>query len=92
VCIGTVPEASYRVTVKSMLGFDRRAALSQIDVPTLVLAGNRDTNAPADMMLRMADKIPRSRYVCLDGVGHLPSLEWPEGFNAAVEEFVATPM
>ncbi len=87
-CIAAVPHQAYRVIVRSMLGFDRRAALATIDVPTLVLAANRDTNAPADMMQRMAGKIPDSRYACLDGVGHLPNLEWPDGFNGAVEGFL----
>jgi 3-oxoadipate enol-lactonase len=87
-CMGAVPPDTYRVTVKSLIGFDRRAALGQIDVPTLVLAGNRDGNAPADMMQRMAEKIPRCRYACLDSVGHLPNLEWPDGFNGAVEDLL----
>jgi pimeloyl-ACP methyl ester carboxylesterase len=36
------------------------------------------------MMERMATKIPGARYVCLPGVGHLPNLEAPAAFNAAV--------
>jgi 3-oxoadipate enol-lactonase len=40
------------------------------------------------MMERMATKIPGARYVCLPGVGHLPNLEAPAAFNAAVLAFL----
>jgi pimeloyl-ACP methyl ester carboxylesterase len=37
---------------------------------------------------RMAGKIPGARYVCLPGVGHLPSLEAPATFDATVLDFL----
>jgi 3-oxoadipate enol-lactonase len=37
---------------------------------------------------RMAGKIPGSQYVCLPGVGHLPNLEAPAQFDAAVFDFL----
>ncbi len=40
-------------------------------------------------MGEMAEKIPDARHVILAGVGHLSNLEDPEGFNAALEEFLA---
>ena len=68
--------------------FDERANLPNIRVPVLCLAGERDPNAPAAMMERMAAKIPGARYVCLAGVGHLPNLEAPQAFDAAVLDFL----
>jgi 3-oxoadipate enol-lactonase len=41
------------------------------------------------MMQRMATRIPGARYVCLAGVGHLPNLEAPRAFDAAVLDFLA---
>ena len=64
--------------------FDERANLADIGMPVLCLAGEHDRNAPPPMMERMAGKIPGARYVCLPGVGHLPNLEAPAAFNAAV--------
>jgi pimeloyl-ACP methyl ester carboxylesterase len=55
----------------------------------LCLAGAHDPNASAAMMQRMAAKIPGARYVCLAGVGHLPNLEAPQAFDAAVLDFLA---
>jgi 3-oxoadipate enol-lactonase len=89
VCMAAVPEASYRAMVLTLIGFDLRAALARIAVPALVLAGSRDTNAPAAMMARMAERIPGGTYVCLDGAGHLAPVERPEEFNAVVDAFLS---
>ena len=89
-CMAEVPEASYRASMMALLGFDRRHALKDIRVPTLVLSGSRDGNAPAPMMAKMASYIPRATYVELDGAGHLVNLERPDAFNSAVKQFLAT--
>jgi pimeloyl-ACP methyl ester carboxylesterase len=36
----------------------------------------------------MAGKIPGARYLCLPGLGHLPNLEAPAAFDAAVLGFL----
>lgn len=87
-CMARTPESTYRDTVLALPGFDQREALGRIAVPTLVLAGTRDANAPADMMERMAACIPGADYVALDGVGHLANLERPGEFNAALDRFL----
>ena len=89
-CMATVPEASYRASMLALLGFDQRSALKEIKVPTLVLSGSKDKNAPAPMMAKMATYIPSATYVELDGVGHLVNLESPEIFNAALDQFLKT--
>jgi len=85
-----VPDATYRAMVLALMGFDQRAALPRIDVPTLLIAGTRDDNAPAAMMAKMATRIPGARYVELAGVGHLANLERPDTFNAVLDDFLAT--
>jgi 3-oxoadipate enol-lactonase len=72
----------------ALMGFALRAALPRIAVPTLVLAGSEDANAPAPMMQRMAEKIPDASYVCLEGAGHLAPMERPKEFNEAVASFL----
>ena len=76
------------VTMLALMGFDLRAALKEITVPTLVLSGSRDNNAPAPMMEKMATYIPGSVYVELEGVGHLANLERPDEFNAVLWDFL----
>ena len=48
-----------------LVTFDERAHLAEHPVPVLCLAGEKDPNAPAAVMERMAGKIPSARYVCL---------------------------
>jgi 3-oxoadipate enol-lactonase len=81
-CMASVPEASYRAMMTSMPGFDLRKSLGQIRVPTLVISGTKDRNAPAPMVKKMASFIPNATYVELEGVGHLVALEQPSEFNA----------
>jgi 3-oxoadipate enol-lactonase len=89
-CMAGVPEASYRASMLALLGFDQRNALKDIKVPTLVLAGSKDKNAPAPMMAKMATYIPSANYVELEGVGHLVNLERPQVFNAVLDQFLKT--
>jgi 3-oxoadipate enol-lactonase len=87
-CMASVPEASYRGCVLALLGFDQRQALKDISVPTLVLSGSKDNNAPAPMMAKMASFIPSATYVEVEGAGHLLNLERPNAFNAALDRFL----
>jgi 3-oxoadipate enol-lactonase len=89
-CMGSVPEASYRAMMLALLGFDQRKALAKITVPTLVLSGSKDKNAPAPMMAKMATYIREATYVELEGAGHLVNLERPKTFDAALVQFLKT--
>jgi 3-oxoadipate enol-lactonase len=89
-CMASVPETSYRATMLALMGFDLRSALKNIAVPTLVLSGSKDNNAPAPMMAKMASYIPSARYIEIEGVGHLANLERPGAFNAALDRFLRT--
>jgi 3-oxoadipate enol-lactonase len=91
-CMAAVPEATYRAAMLALMGFDLRSALKNIAVPTLLLSGSKDNNAPALMMAKMASYVRFAKYVELDGVGHLANLERPTAFNAALDEFLKVNM
>jgi 3-oxoadipate enol-lactonase len=91
-CMACVPDTTYRATMLALMGFDLRNALKNIAVPTLVLSGSKDNNAPAPMMAKMASYIPSATFVELDGVGHLANLERPGAFNAALDSFLKAKM
>jgi 3-oxoadipate enol-lactonase len=91
-CMAAVPEATYRATMLALMGFDLRGALKNIEVPTLLLSGSKDNNAPAPMMAKMASYVPSAKYVELEGVGHLANLERPAEFNAALDDFLKVNM
>lgn len=82
--MAATPAQTYRAAVACLVGFDERANLASIAVPVLCLSAEHDRNAPAAMMERMAGRIAAARFVCLQGSGHLPNLEVPAAFDAAV--------
>ena len=90
-CMGLVPASTYRRALEALVTFDRRADLPRIQVPTLVVAGEQDRNAPPAVMKKMADAIPRSTYLEMRGVGHLQNLEAPDDFDGLLLNFLALP-
>jgi 3-oxoadipate enol-lactonase len=68
---------------------DSTPLLEEIEVPTLVIGGEEDGISSPEVMGAMAEKIPDSRHVTLPRAGHLSNLDAPEGFNAALKEFLA---
>ena len=86
--MGRVPPATYRKAVQMLTTFDLREKLAQIAVPTLLLAGSDDKVAPASVMQRMAEKIPKAEFILLEGCGHLGPMDQPHEFNAALLSFL----
>ncbi len=66
---------------------DNMAYLSQIRVPTLVIAGEQDFFFSIEKVRRVADQIPQAQFLSIAKAGHLPNMENPERFNAAVIAF-----
>jgi 3-oxoadipate enol-lactonase len=89
-CMAAVKPDTYRASMKAMIGFDLRKNVADIKVPTLVLSGSKDNNAPAKTMAKMAALVPSSTYVELEGVGHLASFERPREFNEVLADFLKT--
>ncbi|MBN2294977.1 MAG: alpha/beta fold hydrolase [Pirellulales bacterium] len=69
---------------------DVRPWLGKIECPTLVIVGEHDVISPVDEMRAIADGIPHSSFVEIDGSGHMSPMEKPEDFNSAVLKFLAT--
>jgi pimeloyl-ACP methyl ester carboxylesterase len=67
---------------------DHMKALESIRVPTLLVVGSEDHFTPPSVMERMRALIPDAKLVCIPGAGHLPNMERPGAFNAAVETFL----
>ena len=64
--------------------------LSRVEVPTLVVVGQDDEFTPiADAQL-LHDRIRGSQLVIVDGAAHMPNLERPDEFNAAMESYLAS--
>ena len=90
-CMSLVNPSTYRRALEALVTFDRRANLGNIHVPTLLIAGEHDRNAPPDVMKKMSKAIVGSTYFEMRGIGHLQNLEAPEDFDAAILNFLALP-
>jgi pimeloyl-ACP methyl ester carboxylesterase len=67
---------------------DLRAALPQINVPTLLVYGGEDVRAPLTVAHDLEAAISGSKLVVLPDAGHLCNVEAPDEFNTAVREFL----
>lgn len=63
--------------------------LSSIDVPVLVVAGDRDSFTPPELSRAMAESLPRGELLEIPGGTHVAPLEHRELVNARIEDFVA---
>lgn len=72
--------AAGRHTASDMLG--------RIDVPVLIIAGERDTFTPAFLARSMAEAIPKGELLMLEQGTHVAPIEQPEIVNARVEAFL----
>jgi pimeloyl-ACP methyl ester carboxylesterase len=62
--------------------------LRDIKAPTLVVLGLEDDGYAHAVARKLATDIPNAQLVALDSTAHLPSLERPEAFNAALSAFL----
>ena len=74
-------------SIDAFLGHDTASRLSQIAVPTLVLAGGLDLITPPRYGRAVADAIPGARFEVLAEEAHQPFQEVPDLFNATVDTF-----
>jgi pimeloyl-ACP methyl ester carboxylesterase len=68
---------------------DSSGELSAIDVPTLVVVGEKDGVTPPDAARTIHNGVGNSEMIVIPGVGHLSNLEAPEDFTAALEKFLS---
>ncbi|MEX2289647.1 MAG: alpha/beta hydrolase [Mycobacteriales bacterium] len=65
-----------------------RAALASLDLPVLVVGGERDALTGVASVHTVAADFRRAQTVVLPRAGHFPWVDEPEAFRAAVEEFL----
>jgi pimeloyl-ACP methyl ester carboxylesterase len=83
-----VRPAANRTMLEGMAEADLRDVLPRVDVPTLLLYGDRDSRSSVEVGRALHEGIPGSRLVILPGVGHLSSVEAAADFNREVRAFL----
>jgi pimeloyl-ACP methyl ester carboxylesterase len=72
------------------LGTDRaalsadRTAYAQLHCPTALIWGERDSVTPIDQARDLQKLIPQATLAVLPALGHIPQIEEPDSFNAAL--------
>jgi len=84
-----VPARVWRETFRSVVEYDDGAELASLEIPTLVVWGDRDTIADRTATDELLRALPSSRLVAYDAVGHSPHWEVPVQFAHDVADFVA---
>ncbi|MEU9115094.1 alpha/beta hydrolase [Streptomyces sp. NPDC048483] len=67
---------------------DYTELLPDIEVPTLVVVGEEDEFTPVSDARIIADRVPDATLKVIAQAAHMPNLERPDEFNAALQEFL----
>lgn len=66
---------------------DSSSVLPAIEVPALIVVGDRDAITPPSDAQRMSRAIPNAKLVTIAGAAHLSNFEKAEDFNRAIRNF-----
>ena len=61
---------------------------ARLRLPTLAIAGSEDGSTPPDLVRETAELVPGSSFHLIRGAGHLPCVEKPEDYAAALTGFL----
>ena len=67
---------------------DLRDQLQSVTLPVLVLVGEQDEATPPPMSHELCAGLPNASLVVLAGCAHVPQLQAPEVFMAAIRKFI----
>ncbi|MCX8998197.1 3-oxoadipate enol-lactonase [Rhizobiaceae bacterium BDR2-2] len=84
------PAEGYCGTCAAIRDADFTAAAARIAVPVLCVGGDLDGSTPPEVVKSLAALVPGSRYVEIAGSGHIPCVEQPVAYAAAVAAFLKT--
>jgi pimeloyl-ACP methyl ester carboxylesterase len=83
---------AYLEGIAALLGAGAERLAAHMRMPCLALRGKEDGYAPAEESRRFAATLPGPvRFVEMEGCAHMPFLEAPADFSAAVAEFLRDP-
>src|SRR5690242_19995971 len=79
---------SYIKTIRGSARPDIQIQLEKIRVPAHVVVGEEDLLTPPSLARSMSERIAGARLTIIARAGHLPNIERPHEFNAAVLPFL----
>jgi pimeloyl-ACP methyl ester carboxylesterase len=92
VLVGDVLRAGPRslwAATQEVLSADLSSRLEAVQAETLVIWGERDTLLDPALGRKLAGRLARARFVCVEGAGHNPMWDRPQRFNKLLLDFLA---
>lgn len=86
--IRTTTPVGYEACVRAIQALDLLDAITDIQMPVLLVAGEQDAAASPAAMQAMQKAISGARLEVLDPCGHLSSVQRPDDLAALIEEFL----
>lgn len=80
---------AYAAACRAVAGTDVQAAMGRVKCPALLVFGTEEKVAPLPAQIALKKGMPHAQLRAIPGAGHLPFLEQPAAFTAALMEFVA---
>ncbi len=72
----------------AIAGTDFYTTTASLHLPTLGIAADRDGSTPPDLVRETIDLIHGAQFTLMRGVGHLPHVEQPDTYAAALRGFL----
>jgi pimeloyl-ACP methyl ester carboxylesterase len=69
---------------------DRTPDLPGLQMPVLIMLGEKDHLIPLDAGQKMAEACPKGRFVAVPNAGHMAPMESPAAVNAGIKQFIST--
>lgn len=82
------PAAGYAGCSAAIAGTDFYTTTAGLTLPTLAIAGSEDGSTPPDLVRETAELIKGAGFHLIRGAGHLPMVEKPDEFTAALIGFL----
>jgi len=85
---GTTDLELYFAMLRELSRHDASHVLDTVQVPTLVITGDRDPFTPRQLAQQMARRIPGGEILVVRGATHYAMIEYPELVNLRIEKFL----
>jgi len=82
------PAAGYIGCAHALKGLDYLKDLGAMQPPVLYICGAEDLGAPKEAMAAMAAATPQASLTILPGLAHVPNMEDPAAFGAALQPWL----
>jgi 3-oxoadipate enol-lactonase len=79
---------TFHAACAALATLDLRTQAPDVELPALVLVGEQDEATPPEMARELAALLPAAQFVQLAGCAHVPQLQAPAQFLAAIADFI----